>query len=173
MAIVFSCTCGRPLRAKEETAGKKTKCPHCGAVLTIPTSAAKAPAAMVAGSDMAHTDAVPIELAWPAADPPPAAAAVHEAHDEAAGIKVDASATGGPAPGEPPRPSDAPKIDGILQYKVLGQKDHSTSAKFNPLRLEEVLNEHARKGWVVKAAVVVTVQSHAGDHDEMIVILER
>ncbi len=169
MAIVFSCTCGHPLRAKEEAAGRKTKCPHCGAVLTIPTSAAKAPAAVAAAVDVSgHAEAVPIDLAWPTIEAPGGAA-----HTDEAGAKDEAAAPPAPASDEPPRPSDAPKTEGIPQYKVLGQKDHSTTAKFNPLRLEEVLNEHAKKGWVVKAAVTLTVRHHLGDHDELVVILER
>jgi RsiW-degrading membrane proteinase PrsW (M82 family) len=36
MAISFVCVCGKSLNAKDELAGKKTKCPGCGAILTIP-----------------------------------------------------------------------------------------------------------------------------------------
>jgi hypothetical protein len=35
-AIRFACDCGKQMQAKSEHAGKKTKCPDCGAVLTIP-----------------------------------------------------------------------------------------------------------------------------------------
>jgi len=38
MPIEFRCTqCNRLLRTQDETAGKKAKCPECGAILTIPT----------------------------------------------------------------------------------------------------------------------------------------
>jgi RsiW-degrading membrane proteinase PrsW (M82 family) len=36
MAITFVCVCGKSLHAKDELAGKKTKCPGCGSPLTIP-----------------------------------------------------------------------------------------------------------------------------------------
>ncbi len=36
MAIVFTCACGRKLQVAEKLAGKKGKCPQCGAVLMIP-----------------------------------------------------------------------------------------------------------------------------------------
>ena len=36
MAITFVCVCGKSLHAKDELAGKKTRCPGCGSVLTIP-----------------------------------------------------------------------------------------------------------------------------------------
>ena len=38
MSIAFNCSCGRGLRANPELAGKKTKCPGCGNILTIPAS---------------------------------------------------------------------------------------------------------------------------------------
>jgi hypothetical protein len=39
MAITLSCECGKKLAVKEEMAGKKVKCPGCGAVLTVPSGA--------------------------------------------------------------------------------------------------------------------------------------
>ena len=42
MSIAFSCACGRSLRAGPQLAGKKTKCPGCGAVLTIPAAGEEA-----------------------------------------------------------------------------------------------------------------------------------
>lgn len=36
MSIRFNCDCGKVLQAQEENAGKRTKCPACGALLTIP-----------------------------------------------------------------------------------------------------------------------------------------
>jgi RsiW-degrading membrane proteinase PrsW (M82 family) len=38
MAISFVCVCGKSLHAKDELAGKKTKCPGCGSILTVPAS---------------------------------------------------------------------------------------------------------------------------------------
>jgi len=37
MAIVFRCKCGREIRVKDALAGKKGKCPECGAVVQVPT----------------------------------------------------------------------------------------------------------------------------------------
>jgi RsiW-degrading membrane proteinase PrsW (M82 family) len=36
MSISLPCTCGKVLKAKEEMAGKRAKCPACGAVLRVP-----------------------------------------------------------------------------------------------------------------------------------------
>ena len=41
MPVEFRCTqCNRLLRTQDETAGKKAKCPECGAILTIPAMGA-------------------------------------------------------------------------------------------------------------------------------------
>lgn len=45
MPIITSCACGKTLRAKDEFAGKRLKCPACGQVITIPTQAEEPPLA--------------------------------------------------------------------------------------------------------------------------------
>lgn len=37
MPILMTCDCGATLRAKDEQAGKRTRCPSCSKILTIPT----------------------------------------------------------------------------------------------------------------------------------------
>lgn len=36
MPIAFNCTCGKALRVPDETAGRRAKCPSCGAVVQVP-----------------------------------------------------------------------------------------------------------------------------------------
>jgi DNA-directed RNA polymerase subunit RPC12/RpoP len=36
MPIALRCACGRSLRAKEELAGRKVRCPACGKILVVP-----------------------------------------------------------------------------------------------------------------------------------------
>src|SRR5687767_3108685 len=36
MPIVVRCTCGRQLRARDEQAGRRCKCPNCGRSLLVP-----------------------------------------------------------------------------------------------------------------------------------------
>lgn len=43
MTISIQCACGKKFRAKDEHAGKRTKCPDCGRTLTIGASVAGAP----------------------------------------------------------------------------------------------------------------------------------
>jgi hypothetical protein len=38
MAIRFACQCGKPLQSREDFAGRKMRCPACGAILTIPNA---------------------------------------------------------------------------------------------------------------------------------------
>jgi hypothetical protein len=168
MPIVFNCTCGKPLRAKEESAGKRTKCPHCGAIVAIPGGAGK-PAGPASNPD----DPQSIDLAWPTVEAhPPSTGSVEP--PSSTSIKID-SVSSVAAVGEAQRPSDRPKpSDGTLQYKVLGAKDQGmATGKFNPLKLEEALNEHARQGWAVKSAATIPIVSHSGTHYEVVVILER
>jgi hypothetical protein len=165
MAIVFSCTCGKPLRAKDESAGKKTKCPHCGAIVPIPGAS---PATVPPSNE-----GLSIDLVWPTVEAQPTTEPGASTQ-----IKIDslspAVAPVGGVPGEPVRPGDRPRpTDGTLQYKVLSGKDQGMTGKFNPGKLEEALNEHARQGWAVKAAATMAIVSHSGTHDELIVILER
>ena len=40
MSIVVSCSCGKRLRARDELAGKRAKCPGCGKTLLVPPTAA-------------------------------------------------------------------------------------------------------------------------------------
>ncbi|HZT80355.1 MAG TPA: hypothetical protein VFA26_09040 [Gemmataceae bacterium] len=37
MPIPLQCDCGKCLRARDQDAGKRARCPGCGTVLTIPT----------------------------------------------------------------------------------------------------------------------------------------
>jgi prepilin-type processing-associated H-X9-DG protein len=42
MAIVFSCACGQEMQAKDEHAGRRTRCPQCGKDVVIPGIQAEA-----------------------------------------------------------------------------------------------------------------------------------
>lgn len=170
--IAFGCSCGKSWRVREDLAGKKTKCPGCGAILTVPSASAPSAAQIPATGDT-----IALDLAWSTIDAPqPAAPATPPAVEppSSPSIRIDSQSNTPGQPLEGIRPGDHPRpTDGTLQYKVLSGKDQAASGKFNPLRLEEVLNEHARLGWTLKAAATVNVVSHGGSHDELIVILER
>jgi len=70
MAIQFKCSCGKVVSAPDANAGKKGKCPGCGAVITIPAKAG------ASGSKAPPAAAPPAPAPAPApAAPAPAAAA--------------------------------------------------------------------------------------------------
>src|SRR5258707_5892763 len=41
MPIAFVCQCGKRLSSKDETAGRRVRCPNCGGALIVPGSAAE------------------------------------------------------------------------------------------------------------------------------------
>ena len=43
MPITVTCSCGKRFRVRDEHAGKRGKCPSCGAAVTIPAPGAEAP----------------------------------------------------------------------------------------------------------------------------------
>ena len=80
MSISFTCDCGKGFTVADEFAGKRTKCPACGAGLTVPAPAApeseplsdedKAFRALEDAPD-AEPTAAPPRRNSPPADPPP------------------------------------------------------------------------------------------------------
>lgn len=70
--IQFKCSnCGKQLRAKDDAAGKKGKCPQCGVIVVVP------------GGEMVTIDAAQPLMATP----PPSAGAEERANTAAAGIE--------------------------------------------------------------------------------------
>lgn len=60
----------------------------------------------------------------------------------------------------------------MMNYKVLTQKDSIFSGKFNPAKLEEVLNKLASEGWRVNSMVVATVPGF-GSREELVILMEK
>jgi RsiW-degrading membrane proteinase PrsW (M82 family) len=63
MTIAFSCACGKRLRAKDEWAGKRVKCPGCGSPLVIPDAADDAPTYPVAPPPRDETEEARVQAA--------------------------------------------------------------------------------------------------------------
>jgi hypothetical protein len=171
--IIFACQCGAPLKARPETAGKRTKCPHCGAILTIPGGVkSKVPATVASDEDLLGSD-----LDWSTIE-------VDSKSAFASSVEIPAtSQSSGAIPIIPslamvesaPAAEVAPVVcEGpVKQYKVLTQKEMGVAIKFDPVKFEETLNALARQGWSLKAVVTMNLPSHSGHHDELIAILER
>ena len=54
MAIAFGCECGKQFTVSDEYAGKRTKCPACGAALTVPALVATDAAIPASAEDEAY-----------------------------------------------------------------------------------------------------------------------
>jgi DNA-directed RNA polymerase subunit RPC12/RpoP len=147
MSIEFKCpSCQRTFVVKEELAGRRGKCSACGSPIVVPDAG-------IEFEDFPTTDDEPsrhrIEM--------DAVAAAMEDVGRAVAAREHA----------PPTP-------GALRYKVLTLRDKCFGGKFDPARLEEALNDHANRGWKLKAAVTASVMGMVGVHrDEIVFILER
>src|SRR5271156_2905733 len=135
MSIEVGCQCGRSLKAKDEHAGLKAKCPGCGAILDIPKARP---------------------------DPPPSPGEVgiddlrEGLEEDRLGVQREATLTDvwkvlstiassiGSSSGSPSGSSQQ------REYKVITQKDKWFSGKFDPEKVEGVLNSYAKQGWVLK-----------------------
>jgi Domain of unknown function (DUF4177)/GYF domain 2 len=62
---------------------------------------------------------------------------------------------------------------GIMQYKVLTQKDKWFSGKFDPEKLEGAINSYAAQGWRVCGVATASFPGFGGNRDEMVVVMER
>jgi len=61
-----------------------------------------------------------------------------------------------------------------MQYKVITMKDRFFSGKFDPEKLEGMLNSYASEGWTLKAATTAEIPGgFGGSREEIIFILER
>lgn len=107
MSIHFKCQCGKGFKVDESFGGKRTKCPSCGVVVTIP----KADAASTPPPAAKQQFQLAEEAPKPPPPPPPA--------DDALSLEDDGPPVGGhaskttpaaapPPPPPPPRPAPPP-----------------------------------------------------------------
>jgi hypothetical protein len=63
----------------------------------------------------------------------------------------------------------------VKEYLVITQKDKWFSGRFDAAVLQQVLNDHAKKGWRVVSMVTASREGVlvGGDKDEIIVLLEK
>lgn len=60
-----------------------------------------------------------------------------------------------------------------MQYKVVTMKDRFFSGKFDPDKLQTMLNSYAEEGWTLKATTTASIPGLTGAREEIIFILER
>jgi hypothetical protein len=106
MPITLGCpSCGKRFRARDESAGKRVKCPYCGAPVSVPTSQESAVAS-------APTDAIPAPASKPVPPAPPPGRPVPPPAPAPVATTADWGAK--PAESSPPNPfgGDATKSAG-------------------------------------------------------------
>lgn len=185
MAIIFSCSCGKTLKAKDELGGMRTKCPFCGKEVVIPKAAAgekaaapkdASPKSGPAATAATVTEAIPVDLGpefdWNASlqdvgSPKPAA-------PEPARVEAPAAQAAAATPAISEPEPNTPAYDGpVKRYKIIMPKDLGYSVKFDAAKVEAGLNQYARQGWTLKCTFVVPIPGHGGVHDEVVYVLEQ
>jgi hypothetical protein len=81
----ITCACGKRLVAGDHLAGKRTKCPHCGTVLTVPAASDQsrseaAESTGVAGASAPESEYAISNRVWTAPSEAPPPAAEHEVY---------------------------------------------------------------------------------------------
>lgn len=60
------------------------------------------------------------------------------------------------------------------EYKVITQSNGVFSGKFSPAKLEEVLNQYAAAGWMVKGMATAETRPGLGKvRQELVLVLQR
>ena len=62
---------------------------------------------------------------------------------------------------------------GVLEYKVMTQKDRFFSGKFSPEKLETAINSYAEQGWRVVSMATAKIPGLGNSREELVVLLER
>jgi phage FluMu protein Com len=159
MSIEVACRCGKVLKAKDEHAGLKVKCPGCGAVVEVP----KAQPDSAAIPDGVGIDDLKKGL-----------------EEDRLGSEREATLTDvwkvlntiatSIGSSSSKRSSDAGQN---REYKVITQKDKWFSGKFDPEKVEGVLNSYAKQGWVMKGIATASIPGFGGQREEIVIIMER
>jgi hypothetical protein len=159
MSIEVACQCGKTFKAKDEHAGLKSKCPSCGGIINIP-KAHLAPPPIPDGVGIAdlqeglEEDRLGSEREATLTD-------VWKVLNSIGTSLASSSAKGTSGPGQQ------------REYKVITQKDKWFSGKFDPEKVEGVLNSYAKQGWVMKGVATASVPGFGGQRDEIVIIMER
>ena len=166
--------CGERGKIPLTMLGARIRCKNCGLSFTV------APAA----SNLNRIATIPVELEGTDRDDEGIAVEGLDAawtlssRPTAELPRVDAETTELPAlqaePSQVGHAFEAHESAGLKQYKVLCSRDKVFEGKFDLARLEQVLNDLARQGWVVKAMSTPHLKDFGGNFkEEVVIILER
>lgn len=167
--IVFGCECGKELKARDELAGKKTRCPACQAVLRIPPAPAEVAHHSIPILEADDDDeSSPYDLA-PTAPRPVATRPVALAIDDEADDEPAAPSTYRPAPqaARPMRFGERPAATATVRPAPAKPKARSATA---PRAIKD--SQAGQKSWfeysyfVLLLALVPLMFSLLGAKDE-------
>jgi hypothetical protein len=109
----------------------------------------------------------PAAAAKPAPAPKPAPASPPAAEPSSRALRAEDAAT---TFGE--LPSDSIAV--VKEYKVLALREMWLEGRFNQTRLEEIINDYAKDGWIVKSLIAPQFKAFSGvSCEELVVLLER
>src|SRR5262249_50183393 len=141
--------------------GARIKCRKCGVSFMVSPPAAKAHAAVATAHSPEGPQGIEVEgleaSTWALSN------------DTGVALKVEATAD--------PYPSADPNSAFVAagaspaetrEYKLLTSRDKCFDGKFDLARLEEVLNQHSRQGWVAKSMMVPHFKAFTGAMEEVI-----
>lgn len=60
----------------------------------------------------------------------------------------------------------------MKQYKLISQNDSIFNERFDLTKLQNVINDHAKKGWVVRTFSTAKIPGLFGNREQIIVLLE-
>jgi hypothetical protein len=159
MPIEVVCQCGKTLKAKDEHAGRRAKCSTCGATMDIPKSRTD----LHDNSDGFRVAYLQEALTEDRVERQPETTLA----DVLNVLNTIATSIGDSSP-KSPAVSNSQR-----EYKVITQKDKWFSGKFDPEKVEGVLNSYAKQGWVMKGVATASVPGFGGQRDEIVIIMER
>jgi Domain of unknown function (DUF4177) len=184
MSIEVACACGKTFKAKDEHAGLKGRCPQCGSTLAIP----QLPSHRALNSDSADVS-MSRTVSMPQRDSvPPSPAQELRIADLRAALEEDRLGTDREATltdvwkvlnsiassMRSASPSTSAGASQQREYKVITQKDKWFSGKFDPEKVEGVLNSYAKQGWALKGVATASIPGFAGgQREEIVIIMER
>ena len=154
MAITVTCQCGKTLKAKDESAGKRAKCPGCGAILTIqadadtfdlapetiPTAQTAAPAAPLAAPGAPEVPQEPAIAAGPIPSPTPTPAPARPPQAAAFPTRRQLAARG-----DNPRLTLSPRVIMLIVAAIL-IPTVMWLVRIGPMRAQAMWKEKAKIG---------------------------
>lgn len=172
MPYVACPACGERGKIPPTLVGARIKCKKCGISFNVAPAAAKAHVA--AGAQAMPGDGAEAALGIAVEGLDVDAWAVTGDHS-ADPLKIDMQPEHAISEGhETSHAFEAHGVPALREYKIICSRDKVFEGKFELARLEELINQHAHQGWVVRAMSTPHLKGFGeGTKEEIVVLLER